>query len=180
MFRYFVNTYKFHWNPILVFHITPQYFHCIVACLIQWGTSTENSMVVPSIVFLKSDSAHGIHAENTKLRKTHKTKTCNLKFICQHSTHKWPPQTHIIAYIAIVATTGDNLMHLYQRPSKIRRITTPESVSRDRRATYVLPCTALLTLRAAHAKYGETRSLSSCLALGPIYRRIYVQFCNSL
>ena len=69
----------------------------------------------------------------------------------------------------------------YQRPSKIRRITRPESVTRDRRATYVLPCTALLTLRAAHAKYGETRcTISSCLALGPIYRRIYIQFCNSL
>ena len=70
---------------------------------------------------------------------------------------------------------------LGQRPSKIRRITRPESVTRDRRATYVLPCTALLTLRAAHAKYGETRcTISSCLALGPIYRRIYIQFCNSL
>ena len=38
-------------------------------------------MVVARIVFLKNDSAHGIHAENTKLRKTQKTKTCNLKFI---------------------------------------------------------------------------------------------------
>ena len=55
---------------------------------------------------------------------------------------------------------------LTQRPSKIRRTTRPESVTCDRHATYVLQCTALVTLRAAHAKYGETRcTISSCLPL---------------
>ena len=33
-------------------------------------------------------------------------------------------------------------------------------------AAYLVACIALLTLRAAHAKYGETRcTISSCLAL---------------
>ena len=56
----------------------------------------------------------------------------------------------------------------HQRPYRLRQsaIGTSYGEWHCSGAAYLLACIALLTLRAAHAKYGETRcTISSCLAL---------------